>query len=165
MMLRVTAALLGLSVLSNQAQALDTCNKARVEALGFITVGTASLASDNCAQPLLEPPLRLQFDYSREIPGAAMRKAATAMIKRNITDERFDALETRLKRFNASYRDIKAGDRYQLDYQQDGTVILRLNGEELARETGHDFADAYLQIWFGPRPYSRDMKQALLGRR
>lgn len=159
------ALLLGTTTLSATAAELDICNEARVEALGFITVGKATLARDNCARPALQPPLRLQFDYSREIPGHAMRKAATVMIKRNVADERFEALEARLQAFNASYRDIKPGDSFQLDYQDDGTVILRLNGEELARESGHDFAQAYLQIWFGPKPYSRDMKQALLGQR
>ncbi len=49
-------------------------------------------------------------------------------------------------------------------YSQSG-LTLALNGKTLTRQEGNDFARAYLSIWFGPTPYSPDMKQSLLGQR
>lgn len=147
---------------SSQAE-LQPCTQARVQALGFIEVATASLWLNSCSQIELQPPLQLQFDYVRSVPGNAMARAAMAMVERNLPEQEFAQLEDRLQAFSDRYRDIEKGDQYQLIYLQDGQVEMRLNGELLAVEQGHEFADAYLQIWFGPEPYSRDMKQVLLG--
>lgn len=142
--------------------AWQQCSEARVEALGFIEVATASLWRSNCGEIDLSPPLRLQFDYSRSVPGEAMAKAAMAMVERNISEALFETLGQRLQNFSDRFEDIARGDRYELLYLEDGQVEMRLNGELLANEQGHQFANAYLQIWFGPKPYSRDMKQSLL---
>ena len=144
---------------------LQKCTQSRVQALGFIDVASASLWLESCNEVALEPPLRLQFDYVRSVPGNAMGRAAMAMVERNLPEDKFEQLEGRLQSFSDQYQDIKKGDQYQLVYLEDGRVEMRLNGKLLATEEGHTFADAYLQIWFGPEPYSRDMKQTLLGAR
>jgi len=139
------------------------CNTASVKALGFITVGRATLYRNDCvAREPLSPPLALEFGYKREIPGSAMGKAASVMIERNVGDELYNRLAARIEAFNNAYRDINPGDRYQLLYAADGKITLLYNGTEVASEEGHDFARTYLQIWFGPDPYSDAMKQALL---
>ena len=143
------------------SEELQKCTQARVQALGFIEVASASLWLDACNQVALKPPLRLQFDYVRSVPGNAMARAAMAMVERNLPEEQFSELENRLQTFSDRYQDIEDGDRYSLIYREDGRVEMRLNGEVLATEQGHEYA--YLQIWFGPKPYSRDMKQVLLG--
>ena len=141
---------------------LTECGTGEVRALRFFRVGQATLASARCDGDL-NPPLRLVFRYRREVPGDAFGKAAEAMIGRNMTDDAFQQLKPRLQAFNSHYRDIGADDVYQLDYDADGRLLLSLNDQPLVMEQGDDFARAYLKIWFGERPYSADLKQALLG--
>ena len=143
---------------------LNLCRSAPVKALRFIEVGKAMLWRNNCVggQEALQPPLLLEFAYQREVPGAAFSQAAMAMIERNVGDSTFAELKARLERFNSHYRDIGDGDRYQLRYLPGGELELLLNDELLTREQGHDFASAYLNIWFGPQPYSESLKKQLL---
>lgn len=143
---------------------LQTCSSAPVKALRIFEVGEARLARPECdsAHSLLTPPLELTFAYQRAIPGQAMAKAALVMIERNLSDADFDALEARLIAFSDGYQDIDSGDAYHLRYASDGKLELWLNDELLRTEQGHDFAKAYLSIWFGDKPYSDDLKQRLL---
>jgi hypothetical protein len=143
---------------------LNVCRSAPVQALRFIEVGEARLWRDNCVsgRASLQPPLLLEFAYRREVPGSAFSRAAIAMIERNISNTAFAALKPRIERFNSFYRDIGDGDTYQLRYLPDGQLELLLNNEVLAREQGHEFASAYLNIWFGPQPYSDRLKRQLL---
>ena len=145
---------------------LDQCRSAPVQALRFIEVGVASLWRDSCgsAQPLT-PPLLLEFTYRREVPGSAFSRSATAMLERNVNPATFADMKKRIEAFNSHYRDIGDGDSYQLRYLGDGRLELLLNNELLASEQGHDFANAYLQIWFGPKPYSERLKEQLLATR
>lgn len=143
---------------------LNLCRSAPVKALRFIKVGKATLWRDDCVsgQASLQPPLLLEFAYQRDVPGSAFSKAAMAMVERNVSDGAFAELKSRLERFNSHYRDIGDGDRYQLRYLPGGELALLLNNEVLTREQGHDFALAYLNIWFGPQPYSESLKKQLL---
>ena len=150
------------------SESWETCNEAPVKALGFITVGKAALSKPACdaaGDTLLAPPLHLEFAYTRAVPGDAFAKAAMVMIERNIDAQRFNDIAERLRAFNSGYRDIDDGDRYRLVYLPSGELQLWLNDEQLAVEQGHDFAEAYLSIWFGQKPYSDAMKETLLGQR
>lgn len=143
---------------------LTQCAEAPVQALRFIEVATASLWRDNCnnSTAALSAPLLLEFTYHRKVPGDAFNRSANAMFERNVTDSTLVTLKKRVQAFNSHYRDTVDGDLYQLRYLNDGTLELLLNNKLLAREKGHDFAQAYLQIWFGPKPYSERLKQQLL---
>ncbi len=143
---------------------LNPCRSAPVKALRFIEVGMATLWRDDCVsgRASLHPPVLLEFAYQRDVPGSAFSKAAMAMVERNVSDTAFAGLKARLERFNSHYRDIGDGDRYQLRYLAGGELELLLNNEVLTREQGHDFALAYLNIWFGPQPYSESLKKQLL---
>lgn len=162
------ASLIALLLVATGAGATDfdelpRCSTGKVKALKFFHVGQASLFRQDCAaDDKLAPPLRLAFGYNREVPGDAFAKAAREMIERNLSEQRFQALQQRLDAFNRHYRTTNDGDRYTLDYDRDQSLVLRLNGEVLAREQGRDFADAYLSIWFGEDPYSDNLKEALL---
>ncbi|MBM1143055.1 chalcone isomerase family protein [Alcanivorax sp. ZXX171] len=148
---------------ATQFDTLDQCSSAKVKALKFFHVGQASLYRPDCdASDKLAPPLRLAFGYNREVPGDAFAKAARKMIKRNVEEARFKKLAERIDAFNQRYRTTTDGDRYTLDYGRDQSLVLRLDGELLAREQGRDFADAYLSIWFGEDPYSDNLKAKLL---
>lgn len=160
--------LLASVAVANAGDAWQTCTRAPVKALKFIQVGTASLSKPTCdgrGERLLAPPLQLDFAYTRAVPGDAFAEAAMVMIERNVDADRFASLAPRLKAFNRAYRDIDDGDRYRLQYLPSGELQLWLNNEKLATEQGHDFARAYLTIWFGERPYSDTMKDTLLGQR
>ncbi len=142
---------------------LQRCSSSKVKALKFFTVGKASLFRQDCAATdPLAPPLRLAFGYNRAVPGDAFAKSARAMIKRNLNDTDWHALKARIDAFNQHYRTTRDGDLYTLDYHQDQSLVLKLNGETLAEEQGKAFARAYFTIWFGDDPYSEDLKQALL---
>ena len=84
------------------------------------------------------------------------------MIERNVGEDTFEALKERIDAFNSHYRTTRDGDRYTLDYNEDQSMVLRLNGEKLAEEQGEDFAQAYFSIWFGDDPYSDNLKEELL---
>jgi hypothetical protein len=150
----------------DEQRVLTLCSKAPVHALRFIHVGEARLWRESCDSTqqsgLLEPPLLLEFAYQRNVPGSAFARAATAMVERNIASADFRALADRLEAFNSHYIDIGSGDRYQLRYLADGTLDLLLNDTLLVSEQGHDFAQSYLSIWFGDKPYSERMKEQLL---
>lgn len=154
------------SWLEDQGVTLTECGRGIVRALRVIRVGDAVLYRDDCSRNSepMEAPLRLQFSYRRDVPGDAFGQAAEAMIERNVSADTFASLSERLQAFNANYRDIGDGDTYQLDYGTDGTLLLSLNGELLATEEGDEFAQSYLTIWFGERPYNDRLKRDLLGR-
>src|SRR5690554_272707 len=143
---------------------MTACSDAPVQALRFIDVATASLWRNDCNNndAMLSAPLQLEFTYHRKVPGNAFNRSANAMFERNVSSATFAALKARLHAFNSHYRDTVDGDHYQLRYLSDGTLELLFNNELLVREKGHDFAQAYLQIWFGPKPYSERLKQQLL---
>lgn len=141
---------------------LTECGTGEVRALRFFRVGEARLSSATCDD--IAPPLRLVFQYRRDIPGDAFGKAAETLIARNLDDERFRSLLPQLREFNRHYRDISHGDTYQLDYDRDGRLLLSLNGDALTLVQDDAFAQAYLLIWFGEQPYSTDLKRSLLGR-
>ncbi|WP_303760707.1 chalcone isomerase family protein [Alcanivorax jadensis] len=152
-------------LLGNSAQANDwqLCHRSDVKALRFITVGEARLLRLDCnVENLLAAPMRLEFSYNREVPGDAFAKAALNFLEKNLNDRDFEQLKPRFERFNSHYRDIDDGDTYAMIYQ-DEELLLMLNDEPLTTEQGDRFARAYLRIWFGEKPYSNNLKQALLG--
>lgn len=141
------------------------CNRADVKALKVFTVGEAALYRKDCDSPdLLRPPLKLAFQYFREVPGDAFGEAAMHFLEKNLDVTQFNALQPSLSAFNQHYQDVDDGDRYTLVYEQGG-LTLALNGTPLTRQEGDEFARAYLTIWFGPSPYSPAMKESLLGLR
>jgi len=166
--LNLPLALLMAVTLGSSASAADfdnmaRCSSADVKALKVFNVGKASLFRADCAtaEPLA-PPMRLAFGYNREVPGDAFAKAARKMIERNVSEDTFASLTSRIDRFNSHYRTTRDGDRYTLDYDEDQSLVLRLNGEKLAEEQGEAFAQAYFSIWFGDDPYSDNLKEELL---
>lgn len=146
------------------SQSLSRCSTGVIEVWGFIDVGRASVWMPDCSRlewPL-EPPLLLRFGYDRKVPGKAFAKSSLAMLERNMGKSTFRAMEERFRAFNANYRDTSEGDVYTMLYETDGSLTLWLNDRHLAGEQGHDFARQYLKIWFGPRPFSDKLKDALL---
>lgn len=109
-------------------------------------------------------PKRLELHYLMDIAGNDFRRSGNALLEKQQSAEVLAALADRLTTFNAAYRDVKAGDRYALEYHPAiGTRLLK-NGEELVRVPGHDFARAYFGIWLDPQePLSSRFRDDLLG--
>lgn len=149
----------------SETAALENCNHADVRAWRIIRVGQASLALPECqpVQPPFDAPLRLTFSYQRSIPGEAFRESSLAMLERNLDADRYQDLKPRIEAFNEGYRDTDDGDVYQLHFASNEDFILTFNDEIIAREQGDDFANAYLSIWFGDKPFSARLKSDLLG--
>ena len=147
-----------------ETTSLETCTEAEVRAWRFIRVGQARLALADCSSLShpFAPPLKLTFAYGREVPGHAFSESAMAMLERNLDGDSFQAKRDRFEEFNSAYRDTSDGDVYQLHFGSGGEFVLTFNGEVIAREQGDDFANAYMTIWFGERPFSRPLKTALL---
>ncbi len=144
---------------------LQRCSIAPVKALKFIKVGYASLYVNDCdvLTSGLESNLKqLSFEYYKAIPGDAFGKAATNFLVKNLPPEIFDQLEAKITEFNAAYKDIDKGDRYDLRRIPGKGISLYLNGELLSTETDEAFADAYFKIWFGERPFNKKLKSRLL---
>lgn len=106
-------------------------------------------------------PRCLLIEYRRPVTRDIIVTAADTVLQRQAVA--LSALEARLHHLNAAYRDVDAGDRYQLCHAPGGDTRLSLNGEELIRIPGDDFAAAYFGIWLRDGAISEDLRSALLG--
>jgi hypothetical protein len=106
-------------------------------------------------------PRCLLIEYRRAVTRDIIITAADTVLQRQAVP--LPALAARLDRLNAAYRDVAAGDRYQLCHAPGGDTRLSLNDEELIRIPGDDFAAAYFGIWLRDGAISEDLRSALLG--
>lgn len=130
-----------------------------------VYAGVLYAPADVAGTDILEAdvPKRLELHYLLDISADDFRKSGTTLIEKQQGPEVLTALAERLERFNAAYQDIQEGDRYALEYHPDHGTRLLLNGEELVRVPGLDFAQAYFGIWLDPRePLSSSFRNDLL---
>lgn len=106
-------------------------------------------------------PRCLLIEYRRPVSRDVIATAADTVLQRQAVA--IGPLQARLERLNAAYRDVGAGDRYQLCHAPGADTRLSLNGEELIRIPGDDFAVAYFGIWLRDGALSEDLRSALLG--
>ncbi len=81
----------------------------------------------------------------------------------NLPPERLAYLRPRLDRFKSLFPDLKRGQEVVLDHLPGEGVRVYLDGRELGRIDGDDFAAALLSVWLGERPVTDSLKAALLG--
>lgn len=108
-------------------------------------------------------PLRLEIHYRREFSAADIVSGGNALLRRNISAELYQQLESRLEKLNRAYVSVKPGDRYTLTFTPEKGTTLRLNGRSLVTVEGADFAAAYFRIWLGADPISPALRDQLLG--
>ncbi len=108
-------------------------------------------------------PLRLEIHYRREFSAADIVSGGNALLRRNISAELYQKLESRLEKLNRAYVSVKPGDRYTLTFTPEKGTTLRLNGRPLVTVEGADFAAAYFRIWLGADPISPALRDQLLG--
>ena len=105
-------------------------------------------------------PRCLQIEYRRAVRKDIIIEAADTVLRRQGVP--VAALQGRLDRLKNAYRDVGPGDRYQLCHAPGGDTRLSLNGEELIRIPGEDFAVAYFGIWLRDGAISDELRSALL---
>lgn len=106
-------------------------------------------------------PRCLLIEYRRPVTRDIILTAGDSVLQRQ--GVAMGPLQDRLERLNAAYRDVDTGDRYQLCHAPGADTRLSLNGEELVRIPGDDFAVAYFGIWLRDGAISEELRAALLG--
>ena len=104
---------------------------------------------------------RIVMQFVRDVSADKLRGGWTAAFQDNAAD--VTGIEHQIAQFNASMRDIKAGDRIALELSGD-TVDVLINDRSIDSISGTPFQRAVLSIWLGPRPPNEGLRQGILGR-
>jgi hypothetical protein len=133
----------------------------------FVKVYVAALYLEEGTGPddvLSDIPKRLEIEYFHPIKAEDFVFSGEKLIAENVEPDMIVRLRARIDRMNALYEDVRPGDRYSLSYIPGKGTQLALNGQPKGIIEGVDFASAIFSIWLGPRPLSRSLKAALLGK-
>ncbi len=135
-------------------------------AAGLYLRGPSATAAQVLAQP---GPKRLQLRMLYDVPAKEFTKAFRKGLERNAAAEELPALRERMQQFEAlvdAVGTVRKGDVVNLDFEPGVGTAFRLNGtlrgEAIA---GEDFYAAMLRSFVGDRPYDRELRAGLLGRR
>ena len=110
-------------------------------------------------------PKKLELAYFREIQAKGFADASDKILKDNLSAEEYQTLKERLATFYGFFQDVKAGDRYSINYIPGNGTELKLNGNVMGSVPGHDFAIAYFGIWLGNNPINKQFRDKLLSDR
>lgn len=124
---------------------------------------TASRAEDT-GEFLGREPHRLVISYYRDIKAADIVKATNVALDQNPDVDR-EAVQPAFDRINASYVDVKPGDRYELVYEPGVGTSLVHNGTLIDTIPGEEFARALFGIWLSPHALSSSLRHKLLNHR
>ncbi|VVM50477.1 hypothetical protein PS687_04085 [Pseudomonas fluorescens] len=103
--------------------------------------------------------VRLALYYFRDIDRNDVIKAATATLERQQANGR---LKPEIEKLHASFRDIRGGDRYALDFLPGRGLNLEINGQVVFSSSNDELARTYLGIWLGPKGLSESLREKLL---
>ena len=103
--------------------------------------------------------LRLVLYYYRDIDRSDVIKAATTTLERQQASAR---LKPELDQLHASFRNIRKGDRYALDFHPGRGLNLEINGQVVLSSRNEALARAYLGIWLAPKGLSEELRGKLL---
>ena len=67
-----------------------------------------------------------------------------------------------LDALHATFRDIRPGDRYALNFNTDSGLTLEVNGKPVFTSPDQELAKAYLGIWLSPNGLSDSVRTSLL---
>jgi hypothetical protein len=143
-------------------------NVALLRYMKFIKAYVAALylPEDVKAENVLsDVPKRLELSYLVAIKGPDFGKGAAPTLERNQSPTELAGLQRRIDLINATYKDVRAGDRYALTYLPGRGTELALNGTPLVIIEGADFAAAYFGIWLGRESIDDKLKHDLLKER
>ena len=103
--------------------------------------------------------LRLTLYYFRDIDRNDVIKAATATLQRQQASAR---LKPEIDKLHASFRDIRSGDRYALDFRPGRGLNLEINGQVVFSSGDDELARTYLSLWLAPNGLSERLRTQLL---
>ncbi|AZF04366.1 chalcone isomerase family protein [Pseudomonas sp. R5-89-07] len=104
-------------------------------------------------------PLRLELYYFRDIDRNDVIKAANTTLERQQAGAE---LRPQLDQLHASFRNIRSGDRYALDFRPGRGLTLEINGQVVFTSRDDELARAYLGIWLAPKGLSDELRGKLL---
>ena len=149
------------TTLERKNQALLTYLWADVYAAAFYTA-----AGINPSQAVSRPTTqRLELYYYRTIAKEDVIKAAWVTLERQHDAAQLAKLKPELDALHATFRDIRPGDRYALNYSAQQGLTLERNGSEVFRSSNSELARAYLGIWLAPEGLSDSLREQLLADR
>ena len=105
---------------------------------------------------------RLELYYFRPIKREDVIAAAWASLERQQSKATRKHLRTEPDALHASFRDIRPGDRYALNYNARNGLALERNGEIAFTSSNPELATAYLGIWLAPEGLSETLRRHLL---
>ncbi len=113
-------------------------------------------------KPLMEVPNKiLRFHYFKNVSADFFKESAEEYFLLNLDNqEQQERLLPTLKEFNAGYTDIKSGEYFDLVHWDDSKLSLLKNDELLTAADEAVFAHKYFNIWFGPHPVIKKLRQA-----
>ncbi|WP_455928935.1 chalcone isomerase family protein [Pseudomonas fluorescens] len=106
--------------------------------------------------------VRLALYYFRDIDRNDVIKAATATLERQQSTATLARLKPELDQLHASFRNIRSGDRYALDFRPGRGLNLEINEQVVFSSRNDELAKAYLGIWLAPKGLSDSLRNALL---
>ena len=106
--------------------------------------------------------LRLTLYYFRDIDRNDVIKAATATLERQQSAATLARLKPELDQLHASFRNIRNGDRYALDFRPGRGLNLEINEQVVFSSRDDELAKAYLGIWLAPKGLSDRLRNSLL---
>ena len=97
--------------------------------------------------------------YFRNLDPKDVIKAATATLERQQASAR---LKPEIDKLHASFRDIRSGDRYALDFHPGRGLNLEINGQVVFSSRDDELARTYLSLWLAPNGLSERLRTQLL---
>ncbi|MBA4290881.1 MAG: hypothetical protein C0439_18085 [Pseudomonas sp.] len=146
------------SSLERKNQSVLTYLWADVYAAAFYAPAQAS-ASQAVNEPLDQ---RLELYYFRNIDSQDVIKAAWVTLERQHTPDTLARLRPDVDALHGTFRDIRPGDRYALNFSTENGLTLEVNGQPAFTSPNTELAKAYLGIWLSPNGLSDKLRTSLL---
>ena len=109
--------------------------------------------------------LRLELFYLRDLDHSDITQASATILKRQHPATTLARLDAPLKKLQASFGNIKRGDRYALDYNPQRGLNVERNGAVIFNSQNQELAKVYLGIWLAPQGLPDTLRLNLLAQR
>lgn len=116
-------------------------------------------------QALDDVAKHLEIFYYRDVTADQFVRMGDDALRENVTRTEWERIQPHLRRFNAFYQKVQAGDRYTLSYQPGVGLELALNGRPLGLIEDAEFAALYYRIWLGENSVNNRFRDEILGLR
>ncbi|MBT8369489.1 MAG: hypothetical protein HKO79_03200 [Desulfobacterales bacterium] len=107
---------------------------------------------------------RLIIHYFHAISAEDFVQSTTRMIEKNVSPDRFKALQPEIRQLNNLYLDVNPGDEILATYIPGIGTELALNDKSLGVVPGEEYSAAFFSIWLGKNPIDKGFRKQLLGK-